>query len=383
MELADAVRLVKTRLRGGLLPTEQAVSQGAVSTVLKYLGWPILDPTVVVLQYRMRTPQGALRFADYALCRDDGHPLILIEVKAVGRIGNADVQLFEYCFHAGVPFAVLTDGQVWRFYITMETGSYDERRVYQLDLLEQDDAVCCERLERYLDKESVMRGVNLANARSDFNDAIRRGRIQNTLPQAWREILNAPDNYICEMLAAKVSELCGFEPDLDNCTDFIREHTDILPGFTVAPTLPTAQLSADAPVAATAETQSETRNDAPGYIFQGNYHSCASNTRVMVELFNQLAEAYPEFPGRFAARKQGYSRRYLAEDRYDLYPGQPERCEGFSEELEVGGWFLATHQSRATIENSLRLACEVLGLEYGSDIVVNLRSRAPANPEDD
>ena len=379
MELADAVRLVKTRLLGGLLPNEPAVSQGAVFTILKYLGWPVLDPAVVVPEYRMRTPQGALRFADYALCRDDGHPLVLIEVKAVGRIANADVQLFEYCFHAGVPFAVLTDGQVWRFYITMEAGSYDERRVYQLDLLEQDDTVCCERLARYLDRESVMRSVNLANARSDFNDAIRSARIQSVLPQAWRAILDAPDNYICEMLAAKVSEICGFEPDLDNCTDFIREHTDILPGFTVAPTLPTASLPEDSPVAPTTEFQ----DDAPGYIFQGRRYSSGSNTGVMVDLFNKLAEFEPSFPSRFAARKQGYSRRYLAADKYDLYPGQPERCERFSEELEVRGWFLATHQSRATIENSLRLACEVLGLEYGSDVVVNLRSRTPTMPEED
>lgn len=378
MELADAIRQVKIKLRRGTLPSERGVSNGAVLPILKALGWSIFDPLEVAPEYLIKTHRGESRFADYALCRDDGHPLVLIEVKAVGRIGNADVQLFEYCFHAGVPFAVLTDGQVWRFYITMETGSYDERRVYQLDLLEQDDAVCSERLERYLDKDSVMRGGNLANARSDFNDAIRSDRIQNTLPQAWREILDAPDNYLCEMLAAKVSEICGFEPDLDNCTDFIRGHTDILPGFTVAPTVPATPLFTDAPVEQTAELQSDT----PGYIFRGNRYSCASNVRVMVELFNQLAEAYPEFPGRFAARKQGYSRLYLADNKYDLYPGQPERCESSSEELEVGGWFLATHQSKATIEKSLGLACEVLGLEYGSDIVVNLRSRAPTIPED-
>lgn len=379
MELADAVRLVKTRLLGGLLPNEPAVSQGAVFTILKYLGWPVLDPAVVVPQYRMRTPQGALRFADYALCRDDGHPLVLIEVKAVGRIANADVQLFEYCFHAGVPFAVLTDGQVWRFYITMEAGSYDERRVYQLDLLEQNEPVCCEQLARYLDKDSVMQGVNLTNARSDFNEAIRIARIQRTLPEAWRVILNAPDSYICEMLAAKVSEICGFEPDLDGCTDFIREHTTISTGFTYAPTLTTPPLSTDSPVALTTEFQ----DDTPSYIFRGIRYSSGSNTGVMVDLFNKLTEFEPSFPGRFAARKQGYSRRYLAADKYDLYPGQPERCEDLSVELEVGGWHIATHQSRATIENSLRLACEVLGLEYGSDVVVNLRSRTTTITEED
>ena len=90
-----------------------------------------------------------------------------------------------------------------------------------------------------------------------------------------------------------------------------------------------------------------------------------------------LLSLFKGCPERYAARKQGYSRRFLSQDKYELYPGQTERCESHSVELDVGGWFVATHQSRTTIEASAQLACEILSLRYGSDIILNLRSRTP------
>ena len=371
MELAGAVRQVKANLRAGRFTSERAVSQGAVLPILQALGWPVFDPIVVAPEYRLTTLRGKTRRPDYALCRNDGQPFTLIEVKAVGRAGSADEQLFEYCYHAGVPFAILTDGQEWRFYLTMEVGSYDERCVYKLDLLEQDDSVCCERLERYLLKESVTQGGNIANARNDFDDSTRNIRIQSTLPQAWSEILATPDNYICEMLAAKVSNLCGFEPDVDTCTDFIKESATVASGF---PAVSTPQMATTPPEPLPAPALA---SDAPSFVFRGRNYPCQANTGVMVALFNKLAELYPDFLERYAARKQGYSRRFLSQDKYELYPGQTERCESHSVELDVGGWFVATHQSRTTIETSAQLACEILSLRYGSDIILNLRSRTP------
>ena len=373
MELADAIRQIKANLREGRFANEQSVSQGAVLPVLQALGWPVFDTTVVAPQYGLRSPRGENRRSDFALCRNPRQPLAIVEVKAVGRAGGADEQLFEYCFHAGVPFALLTDGQEWHFYLPMEAGSYDDRRVYRLDLLMQDDTVCCERLERYLDRGSVLRGRNLERARRDRDDATRGAQIRNALPQAWQNLLVAPDSYLCEMLAMKVADLCGFQPDIDTCADFITANTTIISGFTATST---PQPDA-APVAPPPTPIEPPDSDTPSFVFRGRSYPCSTNTAVMIALFNKLAGQYPDFLERYAARKHGYSRRFLSQDKYRLYPGQPERCESHSAELDVGRWFIATHQSRATIEASVRLACEVLGLRYGSEIIVNLRSRTP------
>jgi len=44
----------------------------------------------------------------------------------------------EYAFHEGVPFAILTDGQQWQFFLPGERGDYSERRVHKPDLAERD-----------------------------------------------------------------------------------------------------------------------------------------------------------------------------------------------------------------------------------------------------
>ncbi len=59
-----------------------------------------------------------------------------MEVKQPGVAGRADRQLFEYAFHEGVPLAILTDGTTWPVYVPALQGSYDDRRVYLLDLLD-------------------------------------------------------------------------------------------------------------------------------------------------------------------------------------------------------------------------------------------------------
>ena len=53
------------------------------------------------------------------------------------------------------PFVVLTDGETWSFYLPAEQGSYEDRRVYKLDLFERPpsarriiEAGCCSSLPK-------------------------------------------------------------------------------------------------------------------------------------------------------------------------------------------------------------------------------------------
>ena len=120
---------IRENLRRGRYPNEAAVSQGIVRRLLATLGWPVYDPQVVYPEY---TLEG--RRVDFALCHPANEPRIFIEVKGVGKATGAERQLFEYAFHQGVPLAVLTDGREWSFFLPAGAGSYDERRIYKLDL---------------------------------------------------------------------------------------------------------------------------------------------------------------------------------------------------------------------------------------------------------
>lgn len=362
MAMNDTIRQVRIALREGRFTSEAAVSTGVVLRILQALGWPVFDTTVVYPQYPVKVPRGNTRHEDLALCRSDGQPLVFIEIKAVGKLAGADVQLFEYAFHQGVSFAVLTDGQEWHFYLPMEPGSYDERSVYKLDILEQDDDECIARFNRYLAMENVLQERNMENARHDRNAANRHSRIETALPRAWQQLIADSDNALTEILADKVEDLCGFKPDLDTCADFLKDSITSWSGVARDPDLQTEPRSLEAPP----------EPGFTGFVLRGRRYPYATNAALMRGLFDELSARDSTFLERFAARKHGAKRRYLAADKYDLYPDRRDFCDKYSYELAVGGWFLSTHWNKAVWEKIANLACEVARLRPGEDVAIHL-----------
>ena len=91
----------------------------------------------------------------------------------------------------------------------------------------------------------------------------------------------------------------------------------------------------------------------------------------MTSIFEMLAAQEPSFLERFAARKHGRKRRFVARDKFELYPERRDLCENCSVEV-VPGWFIGTNYAKREIEKIIRLACEVSGLRFGGDIVISL-----------
>ena len=367
MPILDAIKDIKNALREGRFHNEAAVETGVVLRILNELGWPVFDPAAVVpkVSVPMLTPEGNRRVPDFALQREPGKPLVFLEVKSVGRnLSEGQFQLFEQCFHAGAEFAVLTDGQEWRFYLPMRQGDAEDRMAYKLDLLAQNDEECCVRLERYLSKQHVFAGDHLKNALSDLTDTTRRSRIQNALPQALTEMLADPDERLIELISEKVSYLCGFAPDQDACSDFLRGCY-----FGLNPS-PRAEPS---PQPASTVSGRSAPLDSPSFVLHGQRHHCRNNISVMVGLLNALAKRDSGFLERFASRKHGTRRRFAAQDKYDLYPADPQLCENMSVELDIGGWFAATNNGKPGIERCATIACEVAGIRFGEDLTIHLK----------
>lgn len=383
MELDDVIVRLKSDLRVGRFTNEAAVSQGAVLPVLNALEWPVFDTSVVAPEF---TVEG--RRVDFALCHPEERPVVFLEVKRVGATEGADRQLFEYAFHKGIPLAVLTDGQEWHFYLPAEQGDYQDRRVYKLDLLERDLAECTSRLQRYLSRSAIASGEAFKAARLDYLDVTRQRQVRQTLPRAWTKLLEEPDELLLELLADKVEDLCGFKPDPNTCGKFIEGiHATLSPSLTspisrVPETLrPRSRVSAPLKAPRTVDSvdpktfQSRPRVSASsadiGFVLHGRQHRSSSAREVLTSLFQMLASEDPTFLERFAARKHGRKRRYVARNRYELYPDRRDLSENFSFELSPG-WFIGTNYAKRDIEKIIQLACEVTGLRYGEDVVVNL-----------
>ena len=216
MTLKEHIDDIRDALKRGEFVSEALVSQGIVRRLLDTLGWPQFNPQIVIPEYSV--PDGRV---DFALCHPVLKPMVFIEVKQVGQSDGAERQLFEYAFHAGVPIAVLTDGQKWQFFHPIGRGNYEERRVYTLDLIEADDEESVSRLNRYLNYESVCTGKSSEAIADDYLNASNQRLIEENLPEAWSKLMEEKDEILLDLVAEKVESLCGYKPTDDQVWDFL------------------------------------------------------------------------------------------------------------------------------------------------------------------
>lgn len=366
MTIENHIKKVRERLRRGEYTSESTVSQGILLPALHELGWPVFDTSLVAPEYSLEG-----RRVDYALCHPANRPSVFVEVKKVGHSDGADRQLFEYAFHLGVPMAILTDGQEWSFYLPGAQGRYDERRVYKLDLLERDIGEAAKRLEKYLRYEKVCSGEALKLAREDYQNIARDREIETVLPQAWSALLEEPESLLLELLAEKAEDLCGYKPDPDVCSRFVTRsikgnhgiHSTSIAPNTLPPNIGTQKISSNASKARTLDDFS--------FVFEGQTYQAGSAREVMVKIFQLLENNDPGFLDRFASRKHGKKRRYIARDKFELYPGRPDLAEAHSVEV-VPGWWMGTNYSRGNIQQILDLALEVVQPRLRGSLKVNV-----------
>ena len=188
------------------------------------------------------------------------------------------------------------------------------------------------------------------------------------MPDAWTkliELIESEDELVVELLSAKVEDLCGVRPDADAVAAFLRGQLITRserprPAAPRRPRQPTA-----------ASTTASEVSTSVGYGLYGQQRRARNARDVLMQVFRQFAERDPSFLERFAAPpKRGRKRRYLARTREELYPGSPHLVDNAYEVRP--GWWVDTHASRAGIETRIRMACEVAGVQYGKDLIVNL-----------
>ncbi len=363
MSLETTLTDITGRLRQGRFPNEQAISQGIVLRVLQDLGWDSWDTAVVWPEYS--TGEGR---ADFALCHPPSKPAIFIEVKQPGKAEDAVRQALEYAFHTGVPFIVLTDGRNWSFYLPAEQGSYEDRRVYKLDLFERSAAEAAETLRRYLLRTRVESTEVLETARKEYRNLNRRSQARAAIPDAWRELAEKGDELLVELLASAVESKCGVRPDNDEVAEFLSRL-----GKPVIVESARSHTSRPANVANQHAVPEDTAREASrsGHlILKGKTYVYNNAKDAMVTTLREIAKADGSFLERCSMHPeaQGRKRHYIARTSEELYPDREDLRE-MSEPLP-GGWLVATNLNNVLKKNIIRIAAEVAGLAFGKDVIV-------------
>ncbi|MDE0084948.1 MAG: hypothetical protein OXU23_04485 [Candidatus Poribacteria bacterium] len=217
MTLKEHIDDIREGLKINRYPDEAAVSQGIVLRLLGTLDWSTFDTQAVFPQYGIEG-----RKVDFALCHPPSKPIVFIEVKRVGNIEGAERQLFEYAFHEGVPIAILTDGQKWRFFYPIGQGDYRERKVHEMDLIEGDSEEKAKRLNRYLNYESVRTEKAVEAIKKDYEKVVQQRQVATRLPEAWSKLVEEADEFLLHTVAEKTENLCGYRPTDEQMLDFLR-----------------------------------------------------------------------------------------------------------------------------------------------------------------
>jgi predicted type IV restriction endonuclease len=360
--LEKLVEQIKERLAAAQYQSESAIREAVVLPILQALEWDTLDPTTVYREYPLGTTK-----VDYALAAPPTKQQIFIEVKALGSSLGGDKQLFGYAYHEGIPFAILTDGREWNFYLPGEQGTYDERRVQKVDIVDRPITETIEVFRRYLTYAKVASGDALKSARADYENLSKRKTAVQNIPAAWRDLASEPDTLLMDLISEKVESLCGYRPGAEDVEEFLLKLTGGSQ-VQVAMPYPTPKFP-PTPTASAPSTQIASERSVSYKIFDQSKH--ADNAiDALIDILRTLAGKNSSFLEKLAPTVRGRTRNHLAHAREDVYPQKPDLIE-YTMQL-VPGWWLGTNISNRDKMKIIERACEVEKLTFGKDISISL-----------
>lgn len=362
--MKELLQRIVGRLESGSYVNEAAVRIGIIEPILAGLGWEITDPATVQPEY---SSEG--RRVDYALCAFPARPIAFIEAKAIGKVEAADRQLFEYAFHEGVPFAVLTDGRSWSFYLPSAQGSYEDRRLYKLDLQERKPDECERILIRYLAFDRLRSGEAQTDAQRDYASRANERVAADMMGRAWSELISEPDPLLIELLVDRTEALCGIRPSLETAEAYLLIKPRLQP---VASTQPPAPIVAGTTRAVQPARSAHSRKVSAS--FQGRELIVKDATSAFLEILRALASNFPDKMEQMATAAKGRSRNHIARSPADVYPDRPDLIHTVVD--LVPGWFAGTNIANREKHRIVKAACEACGMRFGSDVVFALPNMA-------
>jgi hypothetical protein len=368
------IERIRERLAQGAYANEAAVSHGIVTPILNALGWDSADPDHMVPEFSI--VRGRVDFALFGL----GHrPAVFIEVKGIGRAVEGDRQLFEYSFHEGVPLCVLTDGREWSFYVPAGQGSYEDRRVYRLQLDDRDPAQCERILTRYLSRERVRNGAAFEDAQRDYRDAAGRREAATALPRAWDALLTESETLLIDIVGDRAEALCGFKPSAADVLQYLRR---LRPGEEGTVQLPRSGRSLNGrrtavgdgattgtPGASHDDATIESADRSVTFSLFGKARTCPTASFALIEILKELAMRDPTKIPALAEAVRGRTRNLIARSVAEINPARPDLARSVE---FAPGWLIGLNISNREKMAIVRTACEIFGLRMPEDIDLTL-----------
>lgn len=91
-----------------------------------------------------------------------------------------------------------------------------------MDITTEDSEENAERLNRYLNYESIRTGKAVKAIEEDYEKVVQQRQVATRLPEAWRKLVEEPDEFLLDVVAEKVESLCGYRPTDGQVLGFLK-----------------------------------------------------------------------------------------------------------------------------------------------------------------
>ena len=221
------------------IQTEEATKTSLIMPFFALLGYDVFNPDEFIPEYTADVGIKKGEKVDYAIMAD-GQPIILIECKWIGEnLQKHDSQLFRYFGTTQSKFAILTNGQFYRFYTDLEEpNKMDEKPFLEINILDIKESQVAElkkfhksnfNLSEILDAASELKYSNefkltLGNELQNPSDEFVRlflsssysGRLTAPVIEKFRPVIKKSlNNYINELMNDKIKSALGNDEDLN------------------------------------------------------------------------------------------------------------------------------------------------------------------------
>jgi len=198
---------------------EAATKQAVVLKILSLLSWEIFNIDKVTPEYSV----GGKR-VDYSL-RINNANKVFIEVKRIGEeLENHQEQLLNYSFQEGVKISILTNGVTWWFYLPLHEGSWEQRKFYTIDVLQQEPEDVTAKFIDFISYDNIDSGNAVQNAEAIYKGQQKLNVLKDTLPKAWDKIISEPDEILIELISDTAEKFCGYKADSGLVKQFLSSY---------------------------------------------------------------------------------------------------------------------------------------------------------------
>lgn len=379
--IEQAIKQIELMRKGQADSDEPNVRYSLINPIIKALDWNISDQEQCLVE-KNSDPKKNREKADYILCKGRDYPMVFIEAKKLGSKeldnGEGEGQLVGYAKgQHGDYLLILTDGNTWKFYLTMR-GGRDPELYYRVSLSENKERVddYAEYFVEYLKRNKVHSG-------KAFNKAESRFVAKNNISKVWYAMLNGsnsdfPD--LCDLLGQAVKNDCRIRPDQDDLNDFLERQAKLSQDLAKvrAKLEKTQGKNAEEGQSTTSKSKPVDKPKGKGsssgytkiirytlYGKPGKPYCPGSGRRTFEAILKHLGERNPDFMQQFYEKLMEMRRRWvIAPNRNDLLDGEDDMGDDVVD-LENGWWFYQKRSTKKMI-SCIKIACEIAGIEYDS-----------------